>query len=279
MFILFTAGGVSAETSIWRVQQNESVAYLCGTIHMLRNSDYPLPDEFSRAFADTEMIVLETNVDALKSADTQAMILEKGMYQDATRLDRVLSPKTYGRLKRFCDDSGTPIDLLNKFKPSMVALTLTGIELQKLGATETGVDIYFQRLAKEHGKKIGDLESVEEQIHYLLSMGEGNEDAFIENTLNDLVQIKIQLNELIDAWRQGDEERLDQLFVAPMKKDYPKIYQALMVERNQKWLPKIEAYLDTPPQEMILVGAGHLIGIDGILAQLKRRGYKVGKLK
>jgi uncharacterized protein YbaP (TraB family) len=60
-----------------------------------------------------------------------------------------------------------------------------------------------------------------------------------------------------------------------MRKDYPELYQQVLVERNNNWLPQIEAFLKTPETELILVGALHLAGNDGLLAQLRQRGYKV----
>lgn len=62
------------------------------------------------------------------------------------------------------------------------------------------------------------------------------------------------------------------------KKDYPNLYATLIAERNREWLPIIERYLQTPQNELILVGVGHLVGTDGIIDHLRRSGYRINKL-
>ena len=62
------------------------------------------------------------------------------------------------------------------------------------------------------------------------------------------------------------------------KTEAPKIYKELLIDRNNNWLPLIDAYLNTPQVEFILVGVGHLVGPGGIIEALKKKGYKVDKL-
>ncbi len=269
---------VAADTSLWKVQLHNSVTYIGGTCHILRKSDYPLPEEFVKAYEDSDIIVFETQLEELNSPKSQEMIIKKGFYTDELSLDKVLSPRTYDFLKKYCEDSGIPVLSLNKLKPSMVVLTLLGLELQKLGVNQTGVDHYFHHMATTEGKKIEGLESVTKQIEFVVSMGEGNEDDFIEHSIKDLKKTRQILNELIPAWRQGDEDKLYQLYIAPMKTDYPNLYSTLIAERNREWLSKIKRYLQTSQNEFILVGVGHLVGTDGIINHLKRSGYIINKL-
>jgi uncharacterized protein YbaP (TraB family) len=82
-----------------------------------------------------------------------------------------------------------------------------------------------------------------------------------------------------NAWRAGDTENLFISGIKPMMEDYPKVYRSLLVERNNNWLPKIERLIQQPEEKFILVGALHLIGQDGLLQQLKNRGYQVQQYK
>ena len=268
---------VSAETSLWKVQLDTSVTYIGGTCHVLRASDYPLPDEFTRAYKNSDIIVFETEIGKLNSPEIQEMIMRKGMYPNDLSLDKALSPKTYDLLRRYCEASGIPVLSLNKLKPSMVILTLLAVELQKLGVNQTGVDSYFYQKARTEGKKTEGLESVNKQMEFVLSMGEGNENDFVEHSIKDLEKASQIIDELIVAWKQGNDEKLYKIFVSQMKRDYPDLYKSLLVERNRDWLPRIERYLGTPQKELILVGVGHLVGEDGIIELLRRRGYRINK--
>ena len=269
---------VSAETSLWKVQFQTHTTYIGGTCHVLRQSDYPLPDEFERAYADSDVIVFETEIDKLNSPEIQKIITANGIYKDDLSLDKVLSNKTYDLLRRYCEALGIPVSALNRLKPPMVVLTLLALELQRLGVNQTGVDIYFHNKATNEGKKVKWLESVNEQMEFVLSMGQGNENDFIEHSIKDLKKTKKITDELIVAWKQGNDEKLHKLFVTQMKNDYPDLYNTLLVERNRQWLPKIERYVQDSPKEFVLIGVGHLVGEEGIIQCLKRQGYRINKL-
>ena len=269
---------VSAETSLWKVQFHTHTTYIGGTCHVLRQSDYPLPEEFERAYADSDVIVFETEIDKLNSPEIQKIITANGIYKDDLSLDKVLSNKTYDLLRRYCEALGIPVSALNRLKPPMVVLTLLALELQRLGVNQTGVDIYFHNKATNEGKKVKWLESVNEQMEFVLSMGQGNENDFIEHSIKDLKKTKKITDELIVAWKQGNDEKLHKLFVTQMKNDYPDLYNTLLVERNRQWLPKIERYVQDSPKEFVLIGVGHLVGEEGIIQCLKRQGYRINKL-
>ena len=269
---------VSAETSLWKVQLPASPVYIGGTIHVLRQSDYPLPIEFTQAYKDSDVIVFETDIDKLNTPEIQNMIATRGIYRDNMSLDKVLSSQAYNLLKDYCESSGIPVLPLNKLKPPLVILTLLSLELQKLGVNLTGVDIYFHSKATADGKKVEWLESVREQMDFVLTMGKGNENDFIKHSIRELKKTKEIIDDLIAAWRQGNEGEIYTLFVAPMKKDYPSIYETLLAERNREWLSKIERYIVSPQTEFVLVGVGHLVGADGIIQHLRNLGYRVKKL-
>ena len=80
------------------------------------------------------------------------------------------------------------------------------------------------------------------------------------------------------AWargREGDKAALVSLGIEPMQEEFPAIYHSLLVDRNQAWLPQVDAMLQTAETELVLDGALHLVGEDGLLAELARKGYTV----
>ena len=96
--------------------------------------------------------------------------------------------------------------------------------------------------------------------------------------LEDLGHMKELFNELIGAWRAGDLAEIEALFISDMR-DYPELYSKMLVNRNQRWIPQIEAYLKSPEIEFVLVGVAHAAGDDGILKLLKDQGYTVDQVK
>jgi uncharacterized protein len=278
VMVLVVCTGALAESSVWKVQKDKSVIYLGATIHLLRKTDYPLPPEFDKAYKASKMIVFETDIGKLKDSSTQQKLLTQLMYADGSTIDNHLSAKAYDKLSTYCKSNCLPLEALKQFKPSMLIETLEVMELMKLGITQHGVDDFFYGLANKDHKTVEGLETVEEQIDYLVSMSDGNDDDFVTYSINDMKKTKEQFEILTNAWRKGDAEKLNDFMDAELLTKLPKLYKKLITDRNSKWLPLIETYLDTPQTEFILVGAGHLVGPEGIISLLKKKGYTVDKM-
>jgi uncharacterized protein YbaP (TraB family) len=277
MVLLFCTQSL-AESSVWKVQKGESVLYLGGTFHLLRQSDFPLPIEFDEAYQLSDILVFETDLGKLHDPSTQQKLMSKAMYTDGSTIDQHLSPQTYGLLNQYCASKGIPLQALKQFKPSIVIVSITVMELVKLGITQEGVDLFFYQLAAGDHKGIEALETVEEQINFVVSMGEGIEDAFVTHSIRDLESIEQKFETLVDAWKKGNTKILNDLMITDLKTKTPKLYRELIADRNDNWLPMIDVYLKTLQKEFILVGAGHLVGSDGLISALRQRGYKVEKL-
>ena len=164
------------------------------------------------------------------------------------------------------------------FKPGMVVTMMTMLELKRLGIDGVGVDAYYSARAIEDRKKLGELEPVETQIAFLANMGAGQENEMLSFSLSDVEQLPVMMKSMKDAWRRGDMEKLEKLGISELKKDFPEVYKALLLDRNNAWMPQIEAMARTKEIELVLVGALHLAGRDGLLAQLKARGYKINMM-
>ncbi|MFT3829998.1 MAG: TraB/GumN family protein [Opitutaceae bacterium] len=272
--LLFVAG-LSAESSVWKVSRNGRTLYLGGTCHYLRAADLPLPPEFDAAFAQAAVVCLETDLAQLQSADTQQRLLAQALYTDGTKLSDSLSPEAWRAVQAWAGKAGLPAAQLQSFKPWMVMMTIMGVELQRLNFTPEGVDQQLQKKAVAARKRLSQLETVEEQIGFLTSLGAGQESELLVATLADLARLPAVLGETVAAWRVGDLEKLDATLSAEMRRDYPRIYATLIANRNKAWLPKLEAMLASEPKEFVLVGAAHLAGGDGLIALLRKKGCTI----
>lgn len=268
----------AAESSVWKAQKDNSIIYLGGTFHILREKDYPLPPEFDKAYKASDIVVFETDIGKFQDPSVQQKILARTVYADGSTVDRHLSAKTYGELSAYCAVNNIPLKDLSQFKPSMLMVALTFMELSKLGVTQQGVDLFFYGLAHKERKVVEGLETVEEQVNYVVSMADGNEDEFVNYSIKDMKTIKQQFEIIINAWSKGATEILNDIMVSELKTRQPNLYKKLITDRNRNWLPLIDAYQKTPQTEFVLVGVAHLVGPDGIIEELKKKGYKIDKL-
>lgn len=276
--VVSACSGVAAESSVWKAQKDNSVIYLGGTSHLLRETDYPLPAEFDQAYKASEIVVFETDVGKINEPVTQQKLLVKAMYADGSTIEQHLSAKAYGELSAYCDANGIPLAAFSRLKPAMLLTTLTIMELMNLGVSQRGVDQFYYDLAKKEGKAVAGLETADEQINFLVSMADGIEDDFVTYSLKDMKNLKEQFEILATAWRRGDAEKLAKLMITELKTRQPQLYRKLITERNRNWLPMIDAYQKTLRTEFILVGVAHLVGPDGLIATLRKKGYRVDKL-
>lgn len=247
---------------------------------MLSKQDYPLPKAFDYAFSESDAIVFETDIDAASSPEVLAKFLPILMLQDGSTLESNLNQASYLELQDFLLDRGMDITAFRAFSPAGVSLTLTVLEMQRLGITEEhGVENYFNRLAKEQSKSTFALESIDQQIKYLSSLNDLDADMLVGSTIRDTIALKDEWQQMLQAWKTGDIQALDELFLSRMVEETPDLYNTILVERNQNWVSAIDSYIASPEMEFVLVGALHLAGKHSLLNMLKSQGYQVTQLK
>jgi hypothetical protein len=279
LFILFTASGVWAESSVWVVRSSTATVYLAGSFHMLRASDYPLPAEFFRAYNDSRKIIFEVPPGETESPEYMERFLSLAIYNDGTTLKEHITTAAYAKAESFCKERNYPLEQYQFFKPTFLVMTLTVSEMNKIGADpQKGIDNFFKDKVVQDGKATGSLETVDQQISLLTSMDAGLGSDQILESIEELKQIEVMLGELLAVWRKGDEAKMEELYIKDLKL-YPKLYQTLIVDRNNKWVRNIEVYLNGSGNTMVVVGAAHLVGADGLVNLLRKRGYKVIKLQ
>jgi len=265
----------SSNSSVWKVSKNNDHVFIGGTVHILPEEEFPLPDEFMNAYKNTDEVILEAQLpDPTDMAAQQAMILQMS-YSEGQSLQKVLKPDTYKLLAKYFEVMGFDVAQFNGFKPGFIVSLMAIIELQKADISGEGVDAFFETLATKDAKKIDYLETAEMQFTMLSELGEGYEDEFIKGSIELNSSFTDFFQHTLDAWRSGDAKSLETLINTATLEADEKSYDALFSQRNQNWLPKIEALFNDEDKEFVLVGAGHLFGKDGLIKLLKSKGYKV----
>ena len=273
------AAAVFAETMLWKVSYGGKTLYLGGTVHVLRASDFPLPVAFEKAYASADMLVFETDMAAMRSPQYVAQLQARLMCPPGESLKTLLNAKTYDALAAYAQRHRLPMELLERMKPPLALMTLLQLKLQELGMDRPGVDAYFFEKASQNRKAIRWFESPEEQISILASLGKENADEMVRQTLEEAGEYGTVMPTIIAAWREGDTAALERFGKKYLMHDSPQDYRRLIVERNRRWMADLKSMLKSRETELVLVGALHLVGPDGLVAQLKRKGYRVEQLR
>ncbi len=262
---------------LWKVQSSQNTIYLAGSIHVLQKHHYPLHHAFNDAFNESSRAMFEVNLDGLSSPLAQMNMLRKGLYRNGESLPNVLSQEGYATAKTNLTELGMHIEDFHRMKPWMTATAVMALELQKLGfESALGVDQHFFEKARAAGKGIQGLETVEFQLNLFDQLPAAIQEQFLLQTLEDLKTLGTQVSDMVKAWQQGNVQELETLLEG--MGEYPELHQALVVNRNNDWLPHIEKALQEKEPVFIVVGALHLLGKDGLVAILKEKGYLIQQL-
>jgi uncharacterized protein YbaP (TraB family) len=92
--------------------------------------------------------------------------------------------------------------------------------------------------------------------------------------MEDLVIIESMVSDMVNSWQIGDVDTLGSILNMSFK-EHPDMYDRMMVQRNNKWVSRIEGLLNQDGNVLVIVGAGHLVGDENLLQLLRRGGYKL----
>jgi len=265
-------------SSVWKISKGGNTLFLGGSIHILRDEDFPLPKEFDMAFSQSSILVLETDIEKMGDVEIVQYLMMRMFLGEGKTLESLLDRETYLMLEAKCAEFGFPIESVSMFKPSMIMSLLTMLEFEKSGFVQQGVDMHFLERAIQENKHLGFLEEVETQIDIIVSMGEGYENDFVKYSLQDMDSSINDLNYIVADWRIGSA-RFTEETLRTMRESWPIMYRDFILDRNVAWLPQIEEYLNSKPVAFVIVGLAHLHGPDGLLLKLKNLGYNVEQFK
>jgi len=263
---------------LWKVSKGDSTVYLLGSMHMLKDGDYPLSADVESAYKDAERLVFEISPEEMNSPATAAIMLQRGMFHDGKTLQSVLSPQTWNMLQAYGDKNGLPAAKLQPLEPWFVSIMLVLVESQKLGLDPTsGLDMHFMTESRTDHKSSQGLETAAQQFEMLAGGSMKVQEDELRQGLDEMADFPKKMGEEYNAWRRGDADSI----VAQTKQEfakYPELYQQLLAQRNRAWIPKIEQLFNGKHDTLVVVGAAHLPGPDGVVKLLQAKGYKVERI-
>jgi uncharacterized protein YbaP (TraB family) len=264
--------------TMWQVEGETNRVYLLGSVHLLRERDHPLPEAIDAAYADAESLIMELDMDDLDAAVVQTFTNRLGIIQDERTLRDLMGEARYAEAAAAAEALDIPIEMLSKAEPWYAAITVEQLVLMRIGFNPLyGVELYMTRLAQRDGKPIEGLETIEEQLGFLDSLSPDAQNDLLIQTLEEGGEISVLMDDMIRAWRTGDTEYLEDTILAEMAR-YPEVYDAIVVQRNRRWADAIAGLLDDDDDYLVIVGALHLIGEDGLPAMLEERGITTGQM-
>lgn len=265
---------------VWVAESDKGgKVFLCGTIHLLRESDYPLPQAYERAYAASEELVFELPPGASESPELTLRMQQLGMLPAEEAMQRLISAEDWKRVSAWATKRGLDPVVMDRMRPWYASLLMVATEYAALGAAaDRGVDQFFEERAQKEGKPGSGLETVEQQLALFSGMTKEQEREVLEQTLSELESVEDEFENMIRAWKRGDLEALQALLFREAER-YPDLMESFLNARNRAWVPELAKVLERGGKAMVLVGAGHLGGEQGVIALLKGKGYQLKQVE
>lgn len=274
---LMTALPARADPPIWTVRDADTEMVLFGSVHSLPPGIQWRSPQLERALAQADLVVFEI---LTPEGEEETAAFYGPMFRQmlAERpLNTVLSPPTYARVQAAATSLNLPPEALNMMRPWAVALLLDQDQQADLGRSgDLGVDTQIEAgLAAGRRTEALDTDALlQASIQAFAEFGDAEGEAMILEVLNTR-DVEKTLDLTVErSWAQGELGPLLEE-VATMKREAPLLYQVLLIDRNRGWLPALIRMMRLERRVVVVAGAAHMVGDEGLPALMRRVGYQV----
>jgi len=259
---------------MWKASWANNTVYLVGSIHLASRGLYPLPEHIEQAFQQSNVLVVEVDLNRLDQTKFQSLMKANGLYSPDDSLWNHISPSTRQLVFDFCHEHRMDAEAFARMKPWLAALAATLVPAASVPQDlAPGIDKYLLDEAGDR-MRIEPLESAEYQFHLMSSLPEFQQERNLRTAVKNPGQGAQDFQKLQALWMEGDAEGLSSYLSSSMRND-PEYEKRVFADRNPRMAERAEQCLKSRDRCFVVVGAGHMVGKDGVVRLLENRGYKV----
>ena len=258
--------------ALWELHGKHNTVYILGSIHVLRPSDYPLAPAVLNAYGNANSIYMEVNLAEIDSQRLQTELLASARLPEGKTLPVIMGDARYKHAQALAREVGIDLGIFDAFAPWFAAEAISQLQLQQLGfQPQSGVEMFFLERARADGKSVAGLETVHDQIALFDALSMDEQAAYLVSSLEEAHDLPKEVDAMVHAWASGDTQWFADQMKSEIGRD-PLLYDSVLVARNRKWVPKIEALLNDDKNYLVIVGTAHLAGQGSVIALLKKDG-------
>lgn len=266
-----------AQPAMWEVRDDDSAIWLFGSFHVLPEGTAWRTELFDTLLADADRIVFETDIRPAAAAQVGAEAYMRGVYTDGTLLTDVLGETIETQLRAKAADIDMPMGMVQAMKPWLAANTITVQAMAGKGFAADGVELLLLPDLPE--ERLGFLETGSEQLEVLAGASDEEQVAMLVATLDQLDTLPKVMDKMLRSWTSGTPDQLSDVFITGMGGYEARFLERLLYARNRNWIAPIETMLADNSENLIVVGAAHLIGDSNVLELLEQAGYAVERIQ
>jgi len=257
--------------ALWEIETASGQrGWVFGTIHSLPGGQAWRTARLDGALGDAQLLVLEVAEldDAAAMRATYAQLATTpGLAAPSARVTPSEAPAVRAALAR----AGLEEADLTSLETWAVALSLSN------AAGPPGESVDRQLLAEWGERPLAGLETIAGQLGIFDTLAPEEQAELLVSVVEETREAD-ERQALADAWRNGDIVALEALTRQGMLAR-PALREALLDRRNHAWAARIVPLLAAGRAPFVAVGAGHVVGAQGLPALLAARGLAVRRLQ
>lgn len=291
--------GKASKGLMWKVYDDDSEVYILGSIHLANSDIYPLSYNIEAAYNKADYIGVEANI--LDQSQVQSYLLQVAIYNDGSTIKDHISEETYNLLNDALVNLGLQPGQFDQIKPWYATLALANSKMTQGNQLQAamGVDMYF--LTRAYGQKeILEVEGIKFQFDMFDSLSPELQERQLTEVLKEEPEVKEEnteaensndnasveaIKDILETWKNGNVEEFKKVFIDVKEDNIDELtaeYNNIFwTERDKHMADKVIEYLgdENDSTYFIIVGAGHLIGEDGVINLLDKQGYALEQVK
>lgn len=265
---------------VWQISGNglKKSSYLYGTIHLIPKNEFVFPPAAREALDNVQRVTFEIDMKEMTNFRTQIGLMTKAFMSGGKTLKDLLPAEDYAFVKQKMSEKGLPGGMFERMKPMFLSTLFSTDEGGGVTANSNMTSVEMELYTMSRRRK---LESA------------GLETAAYQMAIFDSIPYEAQAKMLVDGLRSADgnessEDELSRMLKLYREQDINAMqtmigdadsgiggYEDILLKnRNRNWIPVMGRMMREKPC-LFAVGAGHLGGESGVVALLRKAGYKV----
>lgn len=272
---------IKGKLFIWKVSSGTTHIYLLGSVHLASQNLYPLDSMIENAYESADNLVVEVNTNNVSPDLVSQFVMRYGAYPLGDGFKKNVSEDVYNQLEKQFKAYSVNLTQLDNFKPWVIYTVISQAIFEDLGyKSEYGIDNYFLDKAEKNGKNIMEMETTEYQIALMSSIPDEITLKMMQYDVGN-PETDNYLQGLFDAWLDGDVAKMEAIVFEALYKEpvLSSYYEMAYKQRNIQMVPKIEGFLAGDEVYFVVVGAGHLVGENGLINLLQNKGYVIEQME
>ncbi len=223
-------------------------------------------------------------VDIVDDDSIKQKLFSSMLYRDNRRLDELVSPETFEKIKVLGYEYGYLARQMKVLKPwaAWVVFTFPPSEASRISLGIRTLNQTFQDLALAKGITIVSLETIEEQLAAIDGGNEADQLSFLDSLPSEIKLVEEKFQITANTYLAKSSQGLYELFLndlSVLPPENAKLYlENYLTRRNHQMVVRMQETL-SKGNGFVAIDALHLPGEEGILNLLREQGYEIKAVK